>query len=142
MGLCHDPVDGVGIETRSESFCLTSDRPKVGIYAYADDSVEITYEFLAAFIRALRQVDNPEIQRALGPAAGSPSSETERIEFLESKLGLHEGIEMVNVVDGYEVALTSHDGATTTKYASGPTLLEAIDALRSLSTEEDRDAID
>lgn len=81
MGLCHDPVDGVGIETRSESFCLTSERPEVGIYANADDCVEITYEFLAAVIHALRQVDNAEIQRALGPfAAGSPSSETERVE--------------------------------------------------------------
>lgn len=52
------------------------------------------------------------------------------VAWLESTLGLHTGAEMTYVVDGYEVLLTEHDGATTYHLAQRPTLAEAIRAAR------------
>ena len=57
---------------------------------------------------------------------------------VEEFLGLHEGIEIVYVVDGYEATLTTHDGATSKATGTGATVAEALRALaRALSRIRD-----
>jgi hypothetical protein len=52
------------------------------------------------------------------------------IEWLESKLTLHNGVEFLYVVDGYEVMLTTQDGHVDGPSAQAETLDEAITKLR------------
>ena len=52
------------------------------------------------------------------------------LEFLEGVVTAHYGVELGAVVGGFEACLTTHDGATTSHIAEGPTLIEAIAALR------------
>lgn len=48
-----------------------------------------------------------------------------RLDWLEEKQGLHEGVEFLYVVDGYECMIT-YDGNTIASF-HGPTLRDAMD---------------
>jgi len=51
------------------------------------------------------------------------------IDTLDAAVGLHEGVELIYVVDGYEASLTTHDGATVKASAWGETIMDALVAL-------------
>ena len=74
MGFCHEDTGPlVGIESRGESFRLFNLADTEHIFAFENGNVEITYEFLAAFLTRLQE---PEIRKALLKGDGSPA-ETE-----------------------------------------------------------------
>lgn len=50
---------------------------------------------------------------------------------LEDILGLHEEIEIIYVVDGYEATLLTGDGARRVRTVKADTVLEAIQGLMS-----------
>ena len=60
-------------------------------------------------------------------AARQPTEDV--AEALDDLIGLHESIEIIYVVDGYEAALVTHDGATTKRTARGDTVLAALRTL-------------
>jgi len=47
--------------------------------------------------------------------------------WLESKLGLHTGVDLLYVVDGYEVEVSDHDGGNIVCRGRGSTLRAAIE---------------
>lgn len=68
----------------------------------------------------------------------SPS--VEALRELDAAMGLHEGIEIVYVVDRFEADFTKHDGATSTAHAQGATIFEALTALcATLQPSEEND---
>ena len=71
MGFCHEDTGPlVGIESRGESFRLFNLADTEHIFAFENGNVEITYEFLAAFLTRLQE---PEIRKALLKGDGSPA---------------------------------------------------------------------
>jgi len=63
MGFWHEDTGPlVGIESRGESFRLFNLANTEHIFAFEDGNVEITYEFLAAFLARLQE---PEVRKAL-----------------------------------------------------------------------------
>lgn len=74
-----------------------------------------------------------------GWSTGLPPTEPDAVEALrelDAEVGLHESIEIIYIVDGFEATLTTHDGASTRRSATGATILEA---LRALTTDEEGD---
>ncbi len=59
----------------------------------------------------------------------------ERLDWLETALGLHTGVDFLYVVDGYTVAHTDRDGTVELSFGEGPTLRQAIDAARDRDGE-------
>jgi hypothetical protein len=51
---------------------------------------------------------------------------------LDCAIGLHEHVEVIYVVDGYEAVLFVHDGSLEKLRAFGSTVYEALDNLDSL----------
>jgi hypothetical protein len=56
-------------------------------------------------------------------------SEASALRELEAHVGLHEGVEITWLVDEYEAALTTHDGASVRATGEGETIADAIAAL-------------
>lgn len=58
-------------------------------------------------------------------------SDEERLNWLEAMHSLHQSVEILYVVDGYEIQVT-HDGNPEGKPVHGQTLRHAIDAAAAL----------
>ena len=72
----------------------------------------------------------PELAKKLRPTPGA-SEAGERWPTLNQRLGLHQRIEVIYVVDGYEATLASEDGFVAITSAQGETIAVAIDALEA-----------
>ena len=75
--------------------------------------------------------------RPVGSTVREDGEIREALEALEASVGLHESIEIDYLVDRYEASRTTHDGATTTHIAEGPTMMGALQALaRALASTD------
>lgn len=81
-----------------------------------------TYLAIKAHIRAIES----ELKLAREDGA--------RLDWLERSNTLHQSVELLYVVDGYEVQLIRDDGATCCVSARGESLRSAIDAARTPAT--------
>jgi hypothetical protein len=98
-------------------------RQIVSLYRVADACRDIP--LLCAEVQRLekeRDDARAELSELREKVAGTAAD----FEWLESKLGLHDGVELLYVVDGYQVDCTLSDGAETILTAQAPTLAEAI----------------
>jgi hypothetical protein len=84
----------------------------------------------------------PLVVGALESSSPAPSTLRERLTHLEARLGLHEELSIIYVVDGYQATLLTSDGAVALAAASGPTIAEALnrlsDVLRVLDEEKEK----
>lgn len=59
--------------------------------------------------------------------------------MLDDKIGLHEEVRIIYVVDGYEAQFLIHDGDETLITAKGDTVIEALQELEKLMDDDDDD---
>ena len=59
--------------------------------------------------------------------------------MLDDKIGLHEEVRIIYVVDGYEAQFLIKDGDETLITAKGDTVIEALQELEELMDDDDDD---
>lgn len=114
-----------------EAFAVPLDELEAQTLAHYEDAASALGEWVNTIPRAIREHFARRRADAVTPDVKAA------LERLDGLVGLHEGIEIIYVVDGYEAMLTEDDGAIAARSAFGETIVDALCALASMEEADD-----